>query len=167
MPEKLGQRGGHDAAVVGVVIAGVLSSFVIPGPFDWGSFLIGLLLLAVLIGYADVPNSKDHWRWAVAGAAAVAFCLLLILGATLDQWERTDGNGHRVHVLSGWPAEAVDGDNDPATPPDLPTREDADRPNANDGLSLLIIWLGLSGVIYAVWRLWWVPRTAAPTTGPD
>jgi hypothetical protein len=31
----------HDAAVIGVVIAGVLVSVTIPGPFDWGGSLIG------------------------------------------------------------------------------------------------------------------------------
>ena len=145
---------GHDAAVVGVVIAGVLASFVIPGPFDWGSLLIGLLLLAVLFGYADVP-AKDHKRRAVAGAAAVGFCLLLVTGALVDQWERNDAGGSRVHVLSGWPAEKVEDDpNDPATVVGYPKREDADRPNANSGLWLLVIWLGLSLAVYVVW---WFP----------
>lgn len=50
---------GQEAAVIGVVIAGVLVSFTIPGPYDWGSTLIGLLLLSVLFAYGRAPGRKS------------------------------------------------------------------------------------------------------------
>jgi hypothetical protein len=70
-----------DPAVVGVIVAGVLASFVIPGPFDWGSTLIGAVLLLVLIGYGTRPTT---WRAAVGTASAAAFTMLLALGRPLN-----------------------------------------------------------------------------------
>jgi hypothetical protein len=162
MDDAQHRDGGHDAAVIGVVIAGVLSSFVIPGPFDWGSFLIGVLLLAVLFGYADVPEHRGDRR-AVAGAAAVGFCLLLMTGAVLDQWQRGDDNGTKVSLFSGWPAERVDDDGDPGTLDVYPKREDADRPEAQSGFKLLATWLVLSLLVYGAWLRGAEPRPKKPT----
>jgi hypothetical protein len=81
MNDSASTESNTDPTVVGVVLAGVLASFVIPGPFDWGSTLIGVVLLFVLFGYAKPPH---HWRPALAAAAAASFTLLLALGRPLQ-----------------------------------------------------------------------------------
>jgi hypothetical protein len=154
---------GHEAAVLGVVIAGVLTSFVIPGPFDRGSLLIGLLLLAVLIGYGGFPprGRKTRWR-ALAAAGAVGMCLLLVTGSLLDQFH-VERDGRQVHLLTDWPAEAVPTDGGDGTPMDdrLPTREESDRPSSHDGSWLLVLWLMMSALAY----VWWWLRAKPPTGG--
>ena len=153
---------GHEAAVLGVVIAGVLTSFVIPGPFDRGSLLIGLLLLAVLVGYGPLPSGeRDNSRRALAAAAAVGLCLLVIAGSLLDQFH-VERNGRTVHFLTNWPAEAAPTDSSDSTATDdrPPTREDSDRPNSHDGTWLLGLWLLLSGGVFGWWRLHQKPSPA-------
>jgi len=86
--EELRQRG---ATVVGVAIAGVLASVTLPGPYDFGSVMIGALLLAVLVGYGTWPQGK---REAVGFAAAAAFTLVLLLGLPFD----------RIFNLTDWPS---------------------------------------------------------------
>jgi hypothetical protein len=92
----------HTAAVTGVVVAGVLASFVMPGPYNWGSTLIGMILLIVLCGYADRPHPGREVRGL---AAAVAFILLLIVGRFLDDWWNiTHWRGGTTHASpsEGW-----------------------------------------------------------------
>jgi hypothetical protein len=72
---------GKPSAVVGVVVAGVLASFVIPGPYAWDTTMLGVLLLLILIGYGHFPRTA---REAVGTAAAVAFVLLFTFGRFLD-----------------------------------------------------------------------------------
>jgi hypothetical protein len=156
---------GHEAAVLGVVIAGVLTSFVIPGPFDRGSLLIGLLLIAVLVGYGRFPpRGRDNRRRALAAAAAVGMCLLLVTGSLLDQFH-VERDGRQVHLLTDWPAEALptDGSDPTATDERTPTREESDRPNSHDGTWLLLLWLVLSGGAYLWWSLRAKPSTDAST----
>jgi hypothetical protein len=66
---KVDDRRDPEAAAIGVVVAGVLASFVIPGPFDWGSTLIGLMLVLVLVGYGKKPRD---WRERLGMASARA-----------------------------------------------------------------------------------------------
>jgi hypothetical protein len=72
----------QDTAVIGVVIGGLLSAFLVPGPFDLGSMLIGLLLLVLLGAYADwTPKSLGH---SLGTAAAGGFAMLYVLGHWID-----------------------------------------------------------------------------------
>ena len=106
--EELRQRG---ATVVGVVIAGVLASVTIPGPYDFGSMMIGALLLAVLLGYGSWPQGP---REAVGFAAAAAFALLLCLALPLSRLfgfaEWTPGATRESYAPwydHGWPELAI------------------------------------------------------------
>ena len=156
---------GNEAAVIGVVIAGVLTSFVIPGPFDRGSLLIGLLLLAVLVGYGTVPPGRESWRRALAGAAAVGLCLLVVTGSLLDQIH-VERDGRNVHFLTNWPAERARTSitDSTGTNARLPTREASDRPNSHDGTRLLVLWLALSGGAFGWWWIRATSSTAASTS---
>jgi hypothetical protein len=77
------ERREHSAAVVGVVVAGVLASVVIPGPYSFGSTMVGGTLLFVLFGYGELPHPTAV-REAVGFAAAVAFAALLTFGFVAD-----------------------------------------------------------------------------------
>jgi hypothetical protein len=72
-------RGEHAAGVIGVVVAGVLASAIVPGPYSLGSTLVGVTLLGLLFGYCDLPHPAAL-REAIGFAAAVAFALLLTFG---------------------------------------------------------------------------------------
>lgn len=76
------ERRAHAATVVGVVVAGVLASIVVPGPYDFGSTMIGLTLLAVLFSYGDLPISA---REAIGFSAAVSLSMLLAIGVFFDR----------------------------------------------------------------------------------
>ena len=117
----------HAATVVGVVLAGVLTSIVVPGPYDFGSTMIGLVLLATLYGYGEPPTDR---REAVGFAAAVGICLLLVFGVLLD----------RFINISGWP-----------TPDTLEARWKIDDavPWWTGGWRALLAWLGFSLSVYA------------------
>lgn len=84
-------RRQHAATVVGVVVAGVLASYIVPGPYNLGSTMLGLILIAILFGYGELPTER---REAVGYAAACGFAVLLTAGAMLD-WALDDR-------LSGW-----------------------------------------------------------------
>jgi hypothetical protein len=131
------------ATVVGVVVAGVLASLVVPGPYDFGSTMIGLVLLAVLVAYGDWPTSR---REALGFSAAAGICLLLVGGVLLD----------RVIDVSGWP-----------TPTDEKARQTLDgvTPWWTGGVKALLVWLLLSAVVYGgcVRHL---RRTVSPAAGP-
>ena len=78
----------HDRiAVLGVVIAGVLTTVVEPGIWTWGATLIGGTLLLVLWAYGP-PALKDpddeHRRDSAAYAAACAFSAMLLPGYLLN-----------------------------------------------------------------------------------
>jgi uncharacterized membrane protein YccC len=77
-------RGEIDpAAVVGVGIAAVISMVISPSPYDWWSTMIGLALLAVLVGFAQRPASSRE----MAGISAVAALVILqILGRPIEQF---------------------------------------------------------------------------------
>jgi uncharacterized membrane protein YccC len=77
-------RGKIDpAAVVGVGIAAVVSMVISPSPYDWWSTMIGLALLAVLVGFAQRPASLRE----MAGVSAVAALVILqILGRPIEQF---------------------------------------------------------------------------------
>ena len=124
-------------AVIGVVIVGVLASFTVPGPFDWGATLIGVVLLTVLYAYVPTSPLPESPRRAAGTAAAAAFCLLLILGRPLDV---IVGSGDdRRHLLSHWPEPAI-------------KRAD-DRPDSNGGWELGVLWLILFVLLMAAWRM--------------
>jgi hypothetical protein len=72
-----------EPAVIGVVVAGVRASLVAPGPYSWGSTLVGIVLAMVLSAYVDWPLKLA--RPAIGFAAAWAFVVLLIVGLPLDQ----------------------------------------------------------------------------------
>jgi hypothetical protein len=91
----------RSAGVLGVVIAGVLATFIQPGIFALDSTLVGALLLGVLAGYGEAPTSL---RQVLGFAVALAFCALLIIGFLVDDLvgltsdEHVPGNKH----LAGW-----------------------------------------------------------------
>jgi hypothetical protein len=137
-----------DAAVIGVVVAGVLASFVNPGPFDLGGLLIGALLLAVLFAYTRWPEGRrGTTRRAVGLAAAVAFCCTFITGSLADQ-VRVGDKGQREYLFSGWPASKSEKTGK------LPTREDGDVPTPRDGLPTLCAWLVFFGLSLGYWWRW-------------
>jgi hypothetical protein len=70
-------------AVLGVVIAGVIASVVEPGYFTWGSTVIGLTLLFVLVAYGGA-DKEETGSQSLAYGAALAFALLLIPGYLLN-----------------------------------------------------------------------------------
>jgi hypothetical protein len=134
-------RAAQEAAVIGVVLAGVLASFVVPGPFDWGSTLIGAILLVVLCAYGGVPSGPGAWRRGLGMAAAAAFCSLLILGRPLDN----------AFNLTQWPKDEKG---------ELALRDDA-RPNPDAGIELGLFWLALFGLWYgggSAYAKWLRPR---------
>jgi hypothetical protein len=113
--------------VVGVVVAGVLASVVTPGPYNYGSTMIGVTLLAVLFGYGELPTAA---REGVGFAAAIAFSLLLTLGVVLDAL--FDGQ------ISGWP-----NGRSTVTNESLPQR-------FADGWQALLAWLAFFSTAYVV-----------------
>jgi hypothetical protein len=127
----------QDPAVIGVVIAGVLVSFTIPGPYDWGATLIGVILLAVLVAYGEMPQglSIAEVRRAIGLAAAAAFCLLLILGRLLDIVVGSGSDAH--HLLSNWPYPSI--------------KRDEDVPDPNSGWQTGLLWLFLFVVLLGAW----------------
>jgi peptidoglycan/LPS O-acetylase OafA/YrhL len=129
----------QDAAVIGVVIAGVIASFTIPGPFDWGSTLIGLILLMVLLAYGAVPTELTFadFRRAIGMAAAAAFCLVQTFGRPLDYVVRTGVNPYRR--LSHWPVPSI--------------KRDDEKPDPNGGLELLLLWSLSFVALIAAWLL--------------
>ncbi len=116
-----GQR-SDPAAVIGVVVAGILASFVVPGPYAWDTVMLGLLLGFVLLGYGEMPTNA---REALGMAAAIGFVLLFVSGHFLDDWLD----------LSGWPERKV-------------TREVGDVPDEEGGKSTLILWLVYSSAAW-------------------
>jgi hypothetical protein len=121
--EDNGREQSGDPTVIGILLAGVLASFVIPGPFDWGSSLIGVVLLCVLVGYGDYPRDR---RAAIGGAAAAAFTLLLILSRPLDT----------VLDLTNWPeGETLD----------------SYKPSRDGGLQLAALWVVLFSILLWLW----------------
>jgi hypothetical protein len=138
---------GQEAAVIGVVIAGVLVSFTIPGPFDWGSMLIGTIMLSVLLAYGTWPQGVDQlasWRRALGMATAGAFCAVQLLGRPLDAitWD-----GRRL--LSHW----EDGNS-----------RDEDIPAASAGWELGLLWFfALLGCMV----LWWLIERKRDRNPPE
>jgi hypothetical protein len=120
------------AAVVGVVIAGVLASFTIPGPYGWDTTMLGAILLLVLVGYAEVPRTQ---RETIALAAAAGFTLVYLLGHFLDD----------LLDLSDWP-EWDEGFDDMGGTTNV--RENLDRPHENGGWQTLLLWAGLTATVY-------------------
>lgn len=98
--------------------------------------MLGAILLLILAGYADVPQ---HPREAAALAAAAGFALVYLLGHFLDDY---------LH-LSGWP-EWGEGVADNAQKTNV--RESLDRPHENGGWETLLLWMGLTVVVYAALR---------------
>jgi hypothetical protein len=125
------------AAIIGVVVAGVLASFVIPGPFGWDTTMLGALLLLILVGYAEVPQRRKE---AAALAGATGFALVYLFGHFLDDW---------LH-LSGWP-EWNKGFDDNGSVTNV--RESLDRPHEGGGWQILLLWTGLTAVVYVLLRL--------------
>jgi hypothetical protein len=136
-PEHHPPEAVQDAAVLGVVIAGVLVSFTIPGPFDWGSSLIGLILLAVLLAYGAWPEgvSPASARRAIGMAAAAAFCALQILGRPLDFVVGSGPDARRL--LSHWPDPSI--------------KRDDDIPDPGAGLELLGFWFLFFVLLPGAW----------------
>jgi hypothetical protein len=129
MSEPLPTRpeSGDAAAVIGVVVAGVLASFVIPGPYSWDTMMLGALMLIILLGFAEIPQTR---REAAGVAAAMAFALLFLLGRLVDD----------TLNLSRWP-EWDEGVADDGTW--TAVRENLDRPKESSGWETLLFWLGL------------------------
>jgi ABC-type Mn2+/Zn2+ transport system permease subunit len=70
------------AALAGAVLAGVLASFVEPGPFDLMSAVLGTTLITLLIAY--LWNNPRTWGKSIAFSMVTAFSSLLILGFVLE-----------------------------------------------------------------------------------
>lgn len=145
---------GDSAAVVGVVIAGVLASFVVTGPYAWDTTLLGLLLLSLLAGYGHLPRTRGQL---FALSAALGFVLLFVLGRFIDVWLAENGRTW----LTDWP---VDGGVE---------RESYDKPSPSGGDRTLAVWLVLSLLSLGTLRLldsdkcrrlrkWWSSTVAQP-----
>jgi hypothetical protein len=142
----------QDAAVIGVVIAGVIASFTIPGPFDWGSTLIGVILLVILLACGAVPKDLTlaGFRRAIGMAAAAAFCVLQAIARLGDRVVQRSGvDSH--HLLSHWPASRI-------------TR-DEDRPDPNAGWELAVLWLLFFLVLMAAWFIFTLCRKRRDSKG--
>jgi len=70
------------AALAGAVLAGVLASFVEPGPFDLMSAVLGITLIALLIAY--LWNNRRTVGKSIAFSMVTAFSSLLVLGFVLE-----------------------------------------------------------------------------------
>jgi hypothetical protein len=128
---------GEPAAIVGVVIAGVLGAFVTVGPYDWGSTLLGALLLLVLIGYGHFPSSG---RQMIGTAAASAFALLFLVGRWPDMWfANRVVNRQRLTWMTDWPVKGG-------------TASGVDQ-NSGLGVHTLMSWMVLFCVSCLVLRL--------------
>jgi hypothetical protein len=100
-------RSGEPAAVVGVVIAGVVAMVVSPGRFDWWATMVGLTLVAVLWGYAHEPRSRHE---SAGLAAAITLALVYTAGAPIERWigARISGEGESGDaVLVLWAIVAI------------------------------------------------------------
>jgi hypothetical protein len=77
-------RGAIDpGALIGVAVAAVVAMALSPEPYDWWSTMIGIALLAVLVGYGHWPLS---WREAVGFFAVVGLVVLYIIGRPIESW---------------------------------------------------------------------------------
>jgi len=70
------------AALAGAVLAGVVASFVEPGPFDLMSAVLGITLIALLIAY--LWNNRRTVGKSIAFSMVIAFSSLLVLGFVLE-----------------------------------------------------------------------------------
>jgi hypothetical protein len=129
------ERREHSATVVGVVVAGVLASVVVPGPYSFGSTLIGLTLLCVLFGYGEPPR-ETAWKEAIGYCGALAFALLLTLGflseaagASFSSWTGPqEGIADYEKLTQTW----------------------------KDGLPALSAWAGFFAICYGAFLVrWW------------
>jgi hypothetical protein len=121
-------------AVLGVVVAGVISTVVEPGVYTWGSTVIGLTLVLVLVAYDD---HRDGTAWqSAAYAAAWAFSVELVPGFLLN------------HLLFDPPFLRSPGEEVPKT-----------QLNKVDTV-YLILWVLLALGAFLYRRLCSLPRTA-------
>jgi hypothetical protein len=66
------------AALLGVILIGVLTVAVAPGPYTWLSSLIGISLLIALLAFGSTIGVKN--KYLVVKAMAVGLCAVLITG---------------------------------------------------------------------------------------
>lgn len=76
---------GHDATVVGVAIAGIVSVVVSEDEWDLFDSMVGLTLVFVLLAYGRFRREVVSSRWeAVAVGAVWAFCVVLVFGVLIE-----------------------------------------------------------------------------------
>jgi hypothetical protein len=91
MAQDSGSRSGQQpttwavdqAALLGVILIGVLTVAVGPGPFTFLSTAIGLTLLIALAAFGSVNGRSRGKRLGVA--AAVGLCTVLTIGVVVEQ----------------------------------------------------------------------------------
>ena len=79
---------GHDPTVIGVAIAGIVSVVVTEDDWDLFDSMIGLTLVLVLLAYGRFRREVVASRWEAAAVAAVwAFCVILVFGFVIDEFQ--------------------------------------------------------------------------------
>jgi hypothetical protein len=97
-PRRFGEPPG--SAAIGVLVGAVLSVLQGEGKYNLGATLVGLLLLAVLIGFGAWPQRADT-NTAIAYCAALAFCLLFIASPLLDPLFNLSAKESSAYLV-GW-----------------------------------------------------------------
>lgn len=78
----------HDPTVVGVAIAGIVSVIVSEDDWDLYDSLVGVALILVLLAYGRFRREVVASPWeAVAVGGVWSFCLLLVFGLVIDEFQ--------------------------------------------------------------------------------
>lgn len=90
------------AALAAAVIAVPVTIFHAPGPYEATSFIVGLTLLLLIIGFGYTESERGKWqRAAIAGVVALA--ALPVLGFAVDGLAVLRGLGcHPNSCLNHW-----------------------------------------------------------------
>jgi hypothetical protein len=116
----------HDATLIGVALAGIISVLVTEDEWDLFDSMVGVVLLLVLLAYGKFRREAVGSRLEAAAVGAVfAFCAILVIGVVIDQFAR----------WLGWPPEPL-------------------ARGALDGFWFVAVWLVLTVVIAVLLRTW-------------
>ena len=75
----------HDATIIGVAFAGIVSVVVTQDEWDLYDSMVGLTLMAILLAYGRFRREVVTSRWeAVAVGAVWAFCVVLVFGVLIE-----------------------------------------------------------------------------------
>ena len=75
----------HDATIIGVAFAGIVSVVVTQDEWDLFDSMVGLTLMAVLLAYGRFRREVVTSPWeAVAVGAVWAFCVVLVFGVLIE-----------------------------------------------------------------------------------